>query len=278
MDDYQLDDYYRNAMLLFCNSATRTGKDLAGTFQKYRFIVDKYEDLSSSEIDAKCKSFFSRNFSEYGAVAVVVIEPEVIQDMLPDERYVCTGTLGTPIGPGMLQATDKSYHESIILKYFTTNVPQTLRGKPKIYITKTRSITQRIAIHNYEDILALHFPFEKRYYKDIFISELCNNIEESGENEDLLEIIKDTIYERREVEETDTLQKIESIYDFLGQEYVDSFVKPFFTGTPSSYSNNLGKNELTEKPKLTCTFTKRLYLPSDIYYNQNTLQPRVSKR
>ncbi|XP_073955995.1 uncharacterized protein [Choristoneura fumiferana] len=226
---YGLESFNKNALLLFCQVTGEQGSRnryltmkavamLKETFQKYRFEVDCHIDLTSTEVQEKCDEFFSRDFSEYGAVVVVILAADG--------------------KPGMLSASDQMFHETVILKHFTTDVPLTLRGKPKIYITEANRMKtlsdDEIDDHRgggasapikdcYEDILGLHIPsvIEDEVRSPLHI--FCERMNASEDQGNMIGIMIGSV---EEIEETfpDLTQKLELVCTFLKRCTLPMFV------------------------------------------------------
>lgn len=185
---YELDRYAKNCMLIFDNRNKFIGLHsqypLEETFQKYRFEVESYENCSRDEIIARCESFFQKDFSEYGAVAMVILA-----DVNIDHQYIARGSY---------------FIADDVLKYFTTNQPPSLQGKPKISIFEANDFYyNKRGRMKYPDILMYHVPLsfsvtssaDTKYLNQKLpkpIQLLCNNISEKGIQEDLYSLMVST--------------------------------------------------------------------------------------
>ncbi|XP_063382130.1 uncharacterized protein LOC134668620 [Cydia fagiglandana] len=192
---YELDRFQKNALLMFvqmkseppgsgCRVEETTTKDInviLDTLTGFRFEVNNtHIDLTCSEIENKCQEFFEQNFTEYGAVIVVVLTFD--------------GTTG------QLSALDGRLSESIILRHLTDNLNPTLLGKPKIYITEANRIISSenglrlisISLEGHQDVLGFHIPTTMEHQSMIRrpLLLMCDNIKNMADNHDFATILK----------------------------------------------------------------------------------------
>lgn len=140
---YELDHYEHNAMLIITNDFTPeiniTVRRLKETFEKFRFdeiemIFDRNENIYR-----RCEEYFKRNFTSYGALAVVVIPKKLSPN------------------------TEGPILEAYIMQHF--NSP-TLKDKPVIYIASDNSLftIKRLDSRNHcPHLLSLVLPNLKQY-------------------------------------------------------------------------------------------------------------------
>ncbi|XP_063363572.1 uncharacterized protein LOC134652331 [Cydia amplana] len=189
---YELDRFQKNALLMFVQMKSEppgssrveetTTQDLnfiRDTLTGFRFEVNTHIDLTCSEIENKCQEFFQQNFTEYGAVIVVVLTFD--------------GTTG------QLSALDGRFSESIILHHLTDNLNPTLLSKPKIYITEANRIISSenglrlisISLEGHLDVLGFHLPtmeHQSMIRRPLLL--ICDNIKNMADTQDFATILK----------------------------------------------------------------------------------------
>lgn len=189
---YELDRFQKNALLMFVQmkseppgssrveeTTTQDINVILDTLTGFRFEVNTHIDLTCNEIDNKCQEFFQENFTEYGAVIVVVLTFD--------------GTAG------QLSALDGRFSESIILRHLTDNLNSTLLGKPKIYITEANRIISSengfrlisVSLEEHQDILGFHLPtmeHQSMIRRPLLL--LCDNIKHMADTHDFATILK----------------------------------------------------------------------------------------
>ncbi|XP_073962305.1 uncharacterized protein [Choristoneura fumiferana] len=123
---YELDKFQKNAMVIFNHEkyaqrdvSPRIGTEydknaLKKTFQRFRFEVTTYDDLSKEELLSKLTEFGGRDFSQYGCVCVTILTHG-------DDH-------------GMLLAADADYREREVFACFNSHYNSTLACKPIIFL------------------------------------------------------------------------------------------------------------------------------------------------
>ncbi|XP_063623860.1 uncharacterized protein LOC134795860 [Cydia splendana] len=217
---YELDRFQKNALLMFVQmkseppgssrveeTTTQDINVILDTLTGFRFEENTHIDLTCSEIENKCQEFFQQNFTEYGAVMVVVL--------------TFNGTTG------QLSALDGQLSESIILRHLTDNLNPTLLGKPKIYITEANRIISSenglrlisISLEGHQDVLGFHIPKTMEHQSMIRrpLPLICDNIKNMADNHDFATILKKSA------------------------EDIAAEANPVFVDNPIEYCNNLTK-------------------------------------
>ncbi|XP_063535301.1 uncharacterized protein LOC134745237 [Cydia strobilella] len=189
---YELDRFQKNALLMFVQmkseppgssrveeTTTQDINVILDVLAGFRFEANTHIDLTCSEIENKCQEFFQQNFTEYGAVIVVVLTFD--------------GTTG------QLSALDGRLSESIILRHLTDNVNPTLLTKPKIYITEANRIISSenglrlisISLEGHQDVLGFHIPtmeHQSMIRRPLLL--ICDNIKKMADTHDFATILK----------------------------------------------------------------------------------------
>ncbi|XP_072948151.1 caspase-1-like [Epargyreus clarus] len=121
---YELEKFQKNCLIIFNQESiegfeprlgTKQDVDvLTATFENYGFEVIEHKNFTKEQIIEVLETFKTKNFTEYGCVAVAVLTH---------------GTFN-----GLLRAKDQVYSEMDIIKYFRVYDKPTLITKPKVLI------------------------------------------------------------------------------------------------------------------------------------------------
>lgn len=131
---YELDRYKKNAMIIFEGNASDDAFDYSEkatppqaddmsmkfkqTFEKFRFEVNVYRNMTDEEIASICERFFQQDFTEYGCVAVMML---------------------ANIKDGIVASCHTPNSEHGVMRYMSDLAPPTLQEKPKIFIVQTEN-------------------------------------------------------------------------------------------------------------------------------------------